>query len=429
MQIHVVKPNESLFGIANTYGATTQSIIAANELDAPNQLVVGQALVIPIVGSFHFVQPGESLFTIARKYDTTAANLAQINNISATAPLTVGLRLYIPPLPKTSIHSIAYIEPQGNTVTPVLENAARKTAPFLTHLLPFSYRAGRDGSLTPPLLNDFKNIARSNGTTLTMVVSNLEEGSFSSELVHILLTVQAVQDRLLDNITNTATKEGFTGVDFDFEYVLPEDREAYNSFLRKARDRFHSVGLQLSTALAPKLSAAPNNKQSGGHDYAAQGKIVDYSLLMTYEWGYSAGPPLAVSPINEVRKIVDYALTVMPADKILLGQNLYGYDWTLPFVQGGPNAKALSPQQAITLARDTNSVIKYNPVSQAPFFHYTDGQGRRHEVWFEDARSIQAKFNLIKEKKLRGIGYWKLGLAFPQNWVLLNNNFDIVKNE
>jgi len=262
-----------------------------------------------------------------------------------------------------------------------------------------------------------------------MVVSNLEEGSFSSELVHILLTVQAVQDRLLDEIINTAKRVGFTGVDFDFEYVLPADREAYNSFLRKAKARFQSPGLQLSTALAPKTSSAENNLQTGGHDYAAQGKIVDYALLMTYEWGYSAGPARAVSPIDEVRKVVDYALTVMPADKILLGQNLYGYDWTLPFVQGGPNARALSPQQAITLARDTNSIIQYDSVSQAPFFNYVDEKGRQHEVWFEDARSIQAKFNLIKEKKLRGIGYWKLGLAFPQNWLLLNDNFNIVKNE
>lgn len=50
-----------------------------------------------------------------------------------------------------------------------------------------------------------------------------------------------------------------------------------------------------------------------------------------------------------------------------------------------------------------------------------------HEVWFEDARSIQAKFDLIKELKLRGMAYWKLGLDFPQNWLLIEDNFKITK--
>src|SRR5690625_2616735 len=147
---------------------------------------------------------------------------------------------------------------------------------------------------------------------------------------------------------------------------------------------------------------------------------------MTYEWGYSAGPPLPVSPINEVRRVVEYALTEIPANKILLGQNLYGYDWKLPFVAGQSFARAFSPQQAITLAREHNVAIKYDQVAQAPFFTYR-AKGNDHEVWFEDARSIQAKFNLIKQYNLLGIAYWKLGLAFPQNWFLLANNFSIKK--
>jgi len=427
MQIHVVRRNESLFSIANTYGSTTQAIIDANELDAPNQLVVGQALVIPIVGSFHFVQPGESLYTIARENGTTAARLSEVNQIPLNQPLRVGLRLYIPPRPKTNTRTVAYIEPQGNTVTPALQNAARKAVPYLTHLLPFSFRVNRDGTLIAPPLDNLKEIAANQGTTLTMGVANLVEGSFNGELAHIIFTVQAVQDKLLDEIVNTAKRVGFTGVDFDFEFLLPGDRELYNRFLRKARNRLSNAGLQLSTTLVPKTSSSQKGGGSEAHDYAAHGQIADYSLLMTYEWGYVGGPPLAISPINEVRRVVDYALSVMPANKILLGQNLYGYDWTLPYQPGQTLAKALSPQQAITVARETNSVIQYDTKSQAPFFNYTDSRGRRHEVWFEDARSIQAKFDLVKEKGLRGIGYWKLGLAFPQNWVLLGDNFNIVK--
>ncbi|OZU89495.1 spore gernimation protein [Virgibacillus indicus] len=429
MQIHVVQSGENISGIANTYNTSVTAIISANELDAPNNLVVGQALVIPIIGQFYFVQPGDSLYSIAQEFGMTYQELAQINNFPVGNILPVGYRLYIPPRAKRPITSIAYIEPLGGSVSETLENAATKTTPYLTYLAHFSYNVNRDGSLTEPPMGNLQQIADSNNTALMLVVTNLEEGAFSSELIHIILTVQAVQNTLLDNIINTAASIGFTDVHFDFEFIPPEDREAYNNFLRKARERFSQAGLLMSTALAPKTSAAQTGLLYEAHDYAAHGEIADFVVLMTYEWGYSGGPPMAVSPIDQVRRVVEYALTEMPADKIILGQNLYGYDWTLPFVQGGEPARALSPQQAITLARENNAVIQYDTVAQAPFFMYTDAEGNQHEVWFEDARSIQAKFNLIKELNLHGIAYWKLGLAFPQNWLLLDDNFTIRKLE
>ena len=59
-------------------------------------------------------------------------------------------------------------------------------------------------------------------------------------------------------------------------------------------------------------------------------------------------------------------LAEMPASKILMGQNLYGYDWTLPFVQG-TIAKALSPQQAIALAAANHVAIQYDTQSSSSF--------------------------------------------------------------
>ncbi|MFD1447859.1 LysM peptidoglycan-binding domain-containing protein [Oceanobacillus profundus] len=427
MQIHVVTEGETLTSIANTYNTTAVAITNANELDAPNDLVIGQALVIPIFGQFYFVQQGDSLYSIANRFGMTYQELATINNISPEMTLPIGLRLYIPPRAKRAITSYAYIEPFGDTVSETLENAAAKNSPYLTFLALFSYRVNRDGSLTSPPIGNLQEIAANTDTAMAMVVTNLEGPGFSDELGHIILTVQAVQNKLLDNIVNTAQTQGFTDIHFDFEFLPSDDREAYNAFLRKAKERFSQEGLLLSTALAPKTSATQTGQWYEAHDYAAHGEIADFVVLMTYEWGYSYGPPMAVSPIDQVRNVVDYALTVIPADKILLGQNLYGYDWTLPFVQGGEAARAVSPQQAIAIARENNAVIQYDTSAQAPFFTYTDAEGNEHEVWFEDARSIQAKFDMIRELDLLGIAYWKLGLAFPQNWLLLDDQFTITK--
>jgi spore germination protein len=426
MQIHVIQRGQSLYGIAQAYGSTVKDIIEANQLPNPNDLVVGQTIVIPIIGRFYWVKAGDTLYSISRQFGIPYQELARVNNISPNEALRVGFRLYIPPRRKQRAEFNGYVEPRGNVVAPALENAAREAGPYLTYLAPFSFQVLRDGSLKEPLLNNFPAIARENKNVLMMVLTNQENDQFSDELGRIILNDIPIQDRLLNNIVTTAKKYGFRDIHFDFEYLRPADRDAYNRFLRKAKARFNQEGWLLSTALAPKKSATQKGAWYEAHDYKAHGEIVDFVVIMTYEWGYSGGPAMAVSPIGPVRDVLEYAITEMPANKILMGQNLYGYDWTLPFVQG-TIAKAVSPQQAIQLAATNNVPIQYDNEAQAPFFRYTDTAGKQHEVWFEDARSIQAKFDLIKELGIRGMSYWKLGLSFPQNWLLINENFNVVK--
>ncbi|KKB33634.1 LysM peptidoglycan-binding domain-containing protein [Bacillus thermotolerans] len=428
MQIHVVQRGQTLYGIAQLYQTSVQSIAAANELPDPSRLVVGQALVIPITGSYHWVQPGESLFSIARIYGMSANELARINNISAAAPLQAGMRLYIPPRPKPTIDVFLYVEPR-DPISETMVNEVRDRASDLTYLAMFSYEVRRDGSMTTPPIGNLPDIARAAGAMNAMVISNIEEFQFSADLARAIFTNEAAQNQLFGNAIQIANEVGYEDIHFDFELMHPEDRELYNTFLRRARDRFHAAGLTLSNAVAPKPSDVMTGIY-GAHDYETIGELVDFTALMTYEWGFTYSDPQAVSPIGPVRDVVEYAVSVIPRNKILLGQNLYGYDWQAPYPPaGGPPARVVSPQQAIELALRENAQIEYDPQAQAPFFRYIDNAGRQHEVWFEDARSIQAKFNLIKQFNLRGIMYWKLGLSFPQNWLLLRDNFNIRKRE
>uniref|UniRef100_UPI00403EA8C4 glycosyl hydrolase family 18 protein n=1 Tax=Solibacillus sp. FSL W8-0372 TaxID=2921713 RepID=UPI00403EA8C4 len=400
----------------------------ANQIPDPNRLVVGQALVVPVNGQYYIVQPGDSLWSIGQRFNVNYMTLAQVNGLSSNAVLMIGTRLYIPPAAKTSAEIFAYVEPRGNEVSELLVNQVRETSPYLTYLALFSYEAGRDGSLKAPVIEPLPSLAAENNASIAMAITNLEDYQFSSELARDIFQSKAVQNLLFDNIIAEAKRIGnVSDIHFDFERIPGDQREAYNNFLRSAVERMHAEGYTVSTALAPKSSANQPGEWTVGHDYRAHGEIVDFVMLMTYEWGYSAGPPLAVSPLPQVEQVVQYALTEIPANKILLGQNLYGYDWTLPFVQGGEYAEALSPQRAIEIAKRYNAAIQYDYTAQAPYFNYYDEQGRSHIVWFEDARSIQAKFNLVKRLNLRGVGYWKLGLPFPQNWQLIGSNFNVVK--
>ena len=400
----------------------------ANQIPEPDRLVVGQALVIPIWGQFYVVQPGDSLWSIGQRFGINYETLAQVNGLSVNTPLLIGTYLFIPPMTKKTAEILAYIEPRGDKVSDLLLDQVREANPYLTYLALFSYEVRRDGTLKAPLIEPLPTVAAEANTAIAMVITNLEEYQFSSELIRDIFQSVAVQDLPFDNIIKEAKRIGtISDIHFDIERIPGDQREAYHSFLRRAVTRMHAEGYTVSTALAPKTRADQPGEWVVAHDYRAQGEIVDFVMLMTYEWGYSAGPPMAVSPLPQVEQVVQYALTEIPASKILLGQNLYGYDWTLPFVQGGPYAEALSPQRAIEIAKRYQAAIQYDTTAQAPYFNYVDEQGRSHIVWFEDARSIQAKFDLVKRLNLRGVGYWKLGLPFPQNWVLIGANFNVVK--
>lgn len=146
-----------------------------------------------------------------------------------------------------------------------------------------------------------------------------------------------------------------------------------------------------------------------------------------YEWGYTFGPPMAVSPIDEVIKVLDYGVTEIPSGKILMGVPNYGYDWKLPYVRGESRADSLSSVEAMDLAREFNVEILFDEVAMTPYFYYTDYDNIAHVVWFEDARSVEAKILLPYKYDFEGISYWNVMKYFPQNWLVVNNYYDIKK--
>ncbi len=425
MQIHVVRPRDTIFRIAQMYGIPPALLVEANQVPNPNRLVVGQTLVIPIQGSYHWVAPGDTLFNISRQYGISQAELIRINRLPSPAQLPVDFRLYIPPRPRPTVDTAAYIDTQvaGADAPQDIDLVGE----HLTFLPIFSYRVNRDGTLTPPVDQPLINAAYRDRVVPLMVLTNLEEGQFSTELATTILSSEALQDQVLDAAIAVMKQKGYLGLDFDFEYLGAPNRERYNAFLRKAATRLKAEGFFISSALAPKYSADQQGVLYEGHDYQAHGDIMDFIFFMTYEWGWSGGPPMAVSPINQVRRVLEFAISQAPRDKVMMGIPLYGYDWTLPYVPGGRWARVVSPQRAIELAAQYNVAIQYDTTSQAPFFNYIDEDGSAHVVWFEDARSIQAKFDLVKELRIRGFFYWQLGPSFPQNWLLLRDNFTVRK--
>lgn len=378
MQIHVVEQGNSIWGISNQYGVTMDQIIEANQLENPNALVIGQALVIPTVS------------------EST--------------------------VPKPVIDVNAYTINAGETGAREIQEVGQ----YLTYWMPFVYSVKEDGTLSTLDDTEMLKSAFAERVVPIMAITNFSATESGSDLAHTILSSKELQEKVITNILAVMKEKGYQGLNIDFENVYPADREHYNQFLQLAVDRLHPEGYSVSSALAPKTSSEQKGLLYEAHDYEAHGRIVDFVVLMTYEWGYRKGPAQAISPLNEIKKVLDYAVTVIPREKILFGFQIYARDWTLPFVQGS-EAETFSSQEAVRRAIKHQVAIQYDETAQAPFFRYTDSEGRTHEVWFEDARSAQAKFDMVKDYKLRGISYWVLGYPFPQNWLLLGDNFTIRK--
>ena len=297
MQIHVVRQGESLWTISNRYAVSMNQIVSANELENPNALVIGQALVIPTVST-------------------------------STAP-------------KPVIDVNAYTINAGETGAREIQEVGR----YLTYWMPFVYSVKEDGSLTTLDDEEMLRSAFAEQIVPIMAITNFSATETGSDLAHTVLSSSELQEKTITNILAVMKEKGYQGLNIDFENVYPADREHYNQFLQLAVDRLHPEGYSVSSALAPKTSSEQKGLLYEAHDYEAHGRIVDFVVLMTYEWGYRKGPAQAISPINEIKKVLDYAVTVIPRDKILFGFQIYARDWVLPFVEGS-EAETFEPARS-----------------------------------------------------------------------------------
>lgn len=423
MTIHVVKAGETVGSIAEFYGVDPARLASDNAVPASGALAVGQTLLVRFPRLVHAVQPGETLYAIADRYGTSVRSLWQNNSFlggstSIQAGETLVISYFDNKLGTASFNGYAY---------PFIASSLLDSElPYLTELTPFTYGIRSDGSLLPLEDDALLSAARQRGVRPVMHLSSLTEtGQFDTERGSLVLTDTSVQKRLILEVQQTVLRRGYAGVDVDFEYLPGTLADAYAAFLSRLRRLLWSQGAFLWAALAPKTSADQPGLLYEGHDYAAVGAAVDAVLLMTYEWGYTYGPPMAVAPLPNVRAVLDYAVTAIPPQKILLGIPNYGYDWPLPFLRGTTQAQSISNEQAIQLALSHNIAIQYDETAQAPYFHYTDADGTIHEVWFEDARSLSAKLHLIAEYGFLGAGFWNLMRPFAQIWQVAASLYDI----
>lgn len=366
----------------------------------------------------YVVRPGDSVDRIAQEFSVSAESIIWNNQLVFPYPLAVGQALLIGEYDETA--NPRRIDAGGYAYTYISNWVLGQTIPFLNRLFIFSYGFTLEGALVYPPRDEswMIDLCQENATMPVLTLTPFgSDGKFNNNLIHQLVTNDVVSDQLLDNLVSVMQQKGYGGIDIDFEFILAEDRDAFTAFVEKTVGRMHENGYVVSVALAPKTSADQKGLLYEGKDYGALGNAADEVLLMTYEWGYKYGPPMAVAPLNMVRRVVDYAVTEIDPAKINLGVPNYGYDWPLPFVRGETEARTIGNVEAVQIAIQNGAEIRFDDIARSPYFEYLDESGTEHVVWFEDARSIRDKYALLPEYGLKGIGVWQIMRWFRGMWL------------
>ena len=369
------------------------------------------------------VKPGDTLFDIAQKNGVTISTLVAANQLSDPYKLPVGLALVIP---GQSIRERSIVV-NGYAFPGISDIALLGALQYLTYLSVFSAKTRIDGTITE--LNDTALIRKCyvNGVAPVLTLTNQREsGGFSGDIAHAVIADEEVKTKLIQNVMEYLDRRNYFGLNIDFEYVREEDRTLYTQFLMDFAAALRRVGYSFSVALAPKISQEQSGLLYTAHDYAAVGSIADKVIIMTYEWGYTYGEPMAVAPIDKVRQVLDYAVMEMPPEKILMGMANYGYSWTLPYKKGTA-ARPLSLSEIPQTAYSQYADIRFDDTAQSPFFRDYDSAGTEHIAWFEDPRSIEAKLKLVSEYGLGGVSYWNINTLYRPNWAVLSGMYGIEK--
>lgn len=243
----------------------------------------------------------------------------------------------------------------------------------------------------------------------------------------------AAQKRFIEQAVKLVVARKADGANLDFE-PLPESLgKSFNAFVAKFRAALRKklprstlvVALEANPAAATVKGLLPH---------------VDQIFMMAYDYRTTSSDQAgSVAPIDggfSVRSHVERFLKYAPPGKVILGVPYYGYDW--PVTKKAPNAEVQRNRKfgrphAVTYATivgylkaNPKVVIERDPVAKTPYFTYRDDTRKTfRQVWFEDARSIGAKYDLAISKKLAGVGIWALDndRGRSELWTVLRKKF------
>ena len=328
--------------------------------------------------------------------DSTHINLTTTQALSISKKLVLGFTTYYYSGDTSSYNSMA-----ANTST-------------IDEIATHTYITDASGNIPGLIPTNQITYANNNGVKALAMVSN----NFDGDIAKTLLESPSNRQALINNTLNAIKINGYKGVNIDFEGVYYYDRSYLTTFMSELYSTLNPQGFYVTMSVPAKTSDSPTASWNGAFDYAALAKYSDQVVLMTYDEHYPGGTPGAIASIGWVENVLKYAVTVIPKTKLLVGTAAYGYDWS------SNGTKAYSISAINNLALTYGAVIKWDSLSQSPYFTYSDTAGISHTVWYENAQSLNYKLDLVNSYDISGIAIWRLGLENADYWTSIKTKFN-----
>lgn len=377
---------------------------------------------------FYRVVSGDSLYTIGLIYNVTPQAIAHANGLNMEESLVVGMNLVIPtndnpPDFKPTIETFGYYLPASDPDGSLI----RSLGQYLTYLGLFDFPITESGEIIGTIDPNILSIAREQKVLAFPVLTNLEEGNFSSDLGRAVISNPEILNTFINNIMALLDQYDLPGIMVDFENLYPEDRDLFTNFIRLLFERLHRENKLLGVNVAAKWEDLPEAPWAGFFDYRALAPYMDLAAIMTYEWGYRGGPPSPTAPLPFVRRVLDYAIASgIPPSNIVMGMTNYGYNWPLPYSPENPTY-TVTLDQIWDIGRLYNVPILFDDEVKQPYIDYFNSKGVQHIAWFEDALSHYYKYQLAREYGLKGVFHWTINLPLQATWYIVSNMFNIRK--
>lgn len=249
----------------------------------------------------------------------------------------------------------------------------------------------------------FVSAIQDQGRKVMPSIANHRSGEWDLDVVGQILGDEDRTAAHVEEITELVVDNGYDGIQIDYENLEARDRDAFSTFVRDLGQALDAHDKTLAVAVHAKTSDAGDGEHNQAQDYAAIARGAHQVHIMTYDHHWDESPPGPVAPLPWVQDVIEYALTQMAADRIVLGIGLFGYDWG-----GSQTADGLTLEEVEKRKRRYEGAVGWDHSSQAPWFRYS-ADGVDHELWYENADSVRAKLELVDRYDLAGAFIWRLG--------------------
>ena len=239
---------------------------------------------------------------------------------------------------------------------------------------------------------------------------------------------------LIGNLLSLVVQRGIQGINLDFEAVPSSQQQGLTDFILQLSDVFRTnlPGTEISIA-------APAVNWSNTFDLPAIAPALDLIMIMAYDYYWNgssiAGPVSGYWPLTSSfnyavnRSLSYYQSQGVPGEKLLLGLPYYGREWpvtsnTLPSgTTGSGTAVTYRNVRGNSSGFYTPANLYWDNRSYNPYYSYFNNNWR--QCFYDDTRSLGAKYDLVNRRNTGGIGIWALGYdnGYPELWDLIEEKF------